>query len=70
MPAPLTKRLEILEARTGTGAARVTLVFACPECGEPLAPDDRGSRCNTHPRLSLEGLVILVRFVAPGAPPP
>ena len=63
---PLRTRLEALEREQGIQQRTVRLLFACPDCGEPLAPDDRGSRCRTHPNVKrADDLNLIISFRSP-----
>ena len=65
-PQALTRRIEALEREQGISQRTVRLLFACPDCGEPLAPDDRGSRCNTHPNVKrADDLNLIISFRSP-----
>jgi ABC-type ATPase with predicted acetyltransferase domain len=61
----LTKRLEALEQAHGISKSTVKLLFRCPDCGEPLEADDRGSRCNTHPNVKRANLNLIISFRSP-----
>ena len=66
MAKSLDSRIAVLEREQGVSQRTVKLLFACPDCGEPLAPDDRGSRCRTHPRVKrADDLNLIISFRSP-----
>ena len=65
MAKSLDSRIAVLEREQGVSQRTVKLLFACPDCNELLEPDDRGSRCRTHPNVKRADLNLVITFRSP-----